>query len=104
MTFKEDCADLRNTRVVDIVKELRAANAQVDVHDPLADGAEAARELGLTLVDQPSMGVYDAVVLAVPHRKFRDIGPEGVRAFGKPGAVLFDVKSVLPAGAADGRL
>lgn len=104
LTFKEDCPDLRNTRVVDIVKELVAANAQVEVHDPLADHHEASHELGLQLVSQPEPGSYDAVVLAVPHQRFVALGAPGVRAFCKPDGVLFDVKSALPAEAVDGRL
>ncbi|GAB3337424.1 nucleotide sugar dehydrogenase [Marilutibacter aestuarii] len=104
LTFKEDCPDLRNTRVTDIVRELRASHACVDVHDPLADPAEARAELGIDLVDAPAVGAYDAVVLAVPHREFLDGGLDAVRAYGKPGCVVYDVKSVLPAGSADGRL
>ncbi len=104
LTFKEDCPDLRNTRVTDIVRELRASHACVDVHDPLADPAEARAELGIELVGTPANGAYDAVVLAVPHRVFLDGGLEAVRAYGKPGCVVYDVKSVLPGGSADGRL
>ena len=105
LSFKEDCPDLRNTRVVDIVRELRAANVRVDVHDPWVDAAEAKRHYGIELVAEPPAGAYDAVVLAVAHAAFREQGGPGIRAYGKPGAsVVFDVKGVLPHGAVDGRL
>ena len=103
LTFKEDCPDLRNTRVVDIVRELQAANAQVDIHDPWADVGEAKRELGIDLVLKPEAGAYDAVLLAVAHKQFIDL-PGGVAAFGRDPSVVFDVKGVLPAGVADARL
>jgi len=103
LTFKEDCADLRNTRVVDIVRELQASNAQVDIHDPWADAEEARRELGLDLVAKPEAGAYDAVVLAVAHTRFLDL-PGGVAAFARDPGVVFDVKGVLAAGVADARL
>jgi len=104
LTFKEDCPDLRNTRVVDIIRELRTSKAQVDVYDPWADADEAERELGIRPIAEPAVGNYDAVVLAVAHRQFREMGPEKVRSFGRRGAVVYDVKHVLPADSADGRL
>ncbi|KGM56545.1 Vi polysaccharide biosynthesis protein VipA/TviB [Lysobacter arseniciresistens ZS79] len=104
LTFKEDCPDLRNTRVVDIVRELEASHAQVDVHDPWADAGEARAVLGLRLVEAPARGAYDAVILAVPHRRLLEQGAEGVRGYGKPECVVYDVKSALSDGAADGRL
>ncbi|MFZ5669630.1 MAG: nucleotide sugar dehydrogenase [Pseudomonadota bacterium] len=104
LAFKENCPDLRNTKVVDIVAELAEHRMRVDVHDPWVDPAEARSEYGLTLTDSPAAGEYDVVVLAVAHRQFVGLGPEGVRAFGKPTAVLYDVKSVLPRDAVDGRL
>lgn len=104
LAFKEDCADLRNTRVVDIVRELQAANANVEVWDPVADSGQAAAMLGLTMVSDPSPGAYDAVVLAVAHSGLVGLGIEGIRALGKPGAIVYDVKSVLPADGVDARL
>ncbi len=104
LAFKENCPDLRNTRVVDILAELRNYSAEVDVHDPWVDAALAYEEYGITLTAQPHAGTYDAVILAVSHREFADLGAEGIRAFGKPGSVLFDVKAVLPRDAVDGRL
>jgi UDP-N-acetyl-D-galactosamine dehydrogenase len=104
VTFKEDCPDLRNTRVREIVDELRACNAQIDVYDPHADKDACERECGIRPIDQPQAGSYDAIVLAVAHSEFRALGAAGVRAFAKPKAVIYDVKYVLPANAVDGRL
>ena len=104
LAFKENCPDLRNTRVVDIVRALSDYSAQVDVFDPWVDGAQAQHEYGLTPVDAPEDGAYDAVILAVGHDEFRELGASGVRAFGKPECVVYDVKYVLPREAVDGRL
>ena len=104
LTFKENCTDLRNTRVIDLVDELRSYNANVDIYDPWVDPAEADREYGVTLVETPQHGVYDAMILAVAHRQFHQLGIEGIRALGKAGSVLYDVKHVLPIGEVDGRL
>jgi UDP-N-acetyl-D-galactosamine dehydrogenase len=103
LTFKEDCPDLRNTRVVEIVRELQAAQAKVDVYDPLADASEAELEHGIQLIDAPLENSYDAIVLAVAHRQFNST-EKSVRRFGKPNHVVFDVKSELPPGEFDGRL
>ena len=104
LAFKENCPDLRNTRVTDIIAELKSYNAQVDVHDPWVATAHAQSEYGLALVDKPAAGAYDAVVMAVAHDQFVALGADGIRAFAKPGAVLFDVKRALPRGSADGSL
>ena len=105
LTFKENCPDVRNTKVVDIVRTLQSYNAQVDVYDPWIDVAEAQHEYGLQcLTDMPAAGQYAAIVLAVGHEQFMAWGESGIKALGQPGAVLFDVKSILPLGAADGRL
>jgi len=105
LTFKENCPDLRNTKVIDLIEGLKAYNTSVDVYDPWVDFAEAQTEFGLACLKQlPSLGEYSAVILAVGHMQFQDLGADGIRAFGKPNAVLFDVKSVLPLGSADGRL
>ena len=105
LAFKENCPDLRNTRVVDIIADLQGNNAQVDVWDPCVETAEAREEYALDLVEgEPEAAAYDAVVLAVPHREFVALGGEGVRRLGRENAVVFDVKSVLPAGSADLRL
>jgi UDP-N-acetyl-D-galactosamine dehydrogenase len=105
LTFKENCPDVRNTKVVDIVKALHAYNTQVDVYDPWIDVQEAEHEYGLQCLKQaPAQGQYTAIVLAVGHHQFLAMGESGIKAWGQPGAVLFDVKSILPGGAADGRL
>ena len=105
LTFKENCPDLRNTKVVDIVRTLRGYSTDVDVYDPWIDVDEAQHEYGLAcLREMPSQHRYAAVVLAVAHKHFVELGAAGIRDFGQPGAVLYDVKSALPPGAADGRL
>jgi UDP-N-acetyl-D-galactosamine dehydrogenase len=104
LAFKENCPDLRNTRVVDIVASLKAYNADVDVHDPWVDAEQARHEYGIAMMVQPSMANYDAVIIAVGHQQFVALGTEGIRALGKASSVVYDVKYVLPREAADGRL
>ena len=104
LTFKEDCPDLRNTRVVDVIEELERLGARVDVHDPWVDREEARHEYGLDVVASPEAGSYDAIILAVGHRQFRELGTDAIRSFGKSEHVLYDVKYVLPANESDGRL
>lgn len=105
LTFKENCPDLRNTRVVDIVHALQEYCTQVDVHDPWVSAEEARHEYGLEPISDPAHGTYDAIIVAVGHDQFRRLGAEGIRAFGKPaGNVVFDVKYVLPRDLVDGRL
>lgn len=104
LAFKENCPDLRNTRVVDIIQALRGYSAQVDVFDPWINAAEAEHEYGIVPLPAPEHGAYDAVVLAVGHDEFRDLGAAGIRAYGKPQSVVYDVKYVLPRDAVDGRL
>ena len=104
LSFKENCPDLRNTGVIDIIRELESYHARVEVHDPWVSKAEALEEYGLSLVDHPDEGGYDAVVLTVGHEDFRKAGAAGVRRFGKTGAVLFDVKSLFTRDEVDGRL
>ena len=104
LTFKENCPDLRNTGVIDIIKELQTFNTHVDIYDPWADAAEAHHEYGVSLIDKPTPGTYDAIIICVGHDKFKELGAEGIRALGKPGNVLFDVKHILPKSAVDARL
>ncbi len=104
LAFKENCPDLRNTRVVDIIGALQGYNARVDVHDPWVDAAEAEHEYGLAPIAQVDECSYDAIVLAVGHREFADMGAARIRALGKPHAVLYDVKCLLPRETVDGRL
>ncbi len=105
LTFKENCPDVRNTKVVDIIKGLKSYSAHVDVYDPWVDVAEAKHEYGLDCLTQvPVKGQYAAIVLAVGHEQFIALGPQGIKALGQPGAVIYDVKSILPIGDSDARL
>ena len=104
LAFKENCPDLRNTRVAELIAELQGYEAQVDVYDPRVDAAQAQHEYGLEMLPQLTDKRYDAVILAVAHAEFVALGAEGIRALGKPGGVLFDVKQVLPKEAVDDRL
>ena len=99
LAFKENCPDLRNTRVVDIVAELREYNCEVDVHDPWVSAEEAIHEYGIQPVANPEAGSYDAVVLAVAHAQFK-----GIRALGRASSVVYDLKYVLAPGESDLRL
>ncbi len=104
ITFKENCPDIRNTRVIDMIRELETYNARVDVHDPWAHGDETRAELGIDLVAQPRKGHYDAIIVATGHDQFKAMGAQAIRELGKPEAVLFDVKGILPKDQVDGRL
>lgn len=104
LAFKENCPDLRNTRVVDIIRELETYHAFVQVYDPWVDPDEALREYGLETVSAPCPSSYDAIILCVGHDQFKDMGAEAIRALGKPQHVLFDVKHVLPKHLVDARL
>nr|WP_296949362.1 Vi polysaccharide biosynthesis UDP-N-acetylglucosamine C-6 dehydrogenase TviB [uncultured Massilia sp.] len=104
LTFKENCPDLRNTKVVDIVTELKDYNVNVDVYDPWVSVEGAQHEYGITPVSAPVPGKYDAIIVAVAHNEFKQIGAAGLRAFGKEQHILFDLKYVLPKGDADIRL
>ena len=104
LAFKENCPDLRNTRVVDVIAELEGFGCQVDVHDPWADMAEARSEYGLELVETPEPDAYDGVVLAVAYRQFRSPGAETFRSFARPSYVFYDLKHVFADASSDLRL
>ncbi len=104
LTFKENCPDLRNTRVVDVVAELREYGVEVDVHDPWADAVEARHEYGLELTANPGAGAYDGIMLAVAHYQFAELGAFAMRKLGKPEHVLYDLKNILPRDQSDLRL
>ena len=104
LTFKENCPDLRNTRVVDIVSELGEYNVAVDVYDPWVDAGEAVQEYGITPIAEPRPGHYDGIILAVAHRQFTEMGCAAIRQLGKPQHVLYDLKYVLAPHDADLRL
>lgn len=104
LTFKENCPDIRNTRVVDLVHEFESYHANVDVYDPWVDPEEVRHEYGFGVVSEPQVAAYDVIILAVGHRQFLAMGADGIRAFGKEAHVLFDVKYLLPKDKVDDRL
>jgi UDP-N-acetyl-D-galactosamine dehydrogenase len=106
ITFKENCPDIRNSKVIDVVRELQKYGAQVDIHDPWANGAECKHEYGIRPVRNAmeNRGSYDAIVLAVSHREFKEIGAPGIRKLGKKNHVMYDIKHVFRASDTDGRL
>lgn len=104
LSFKENCPDLRNTRVVDVVSELREYNVVVDVYDPVVSPADALQEHGFSLVLEPQSGGYDGIILAVAHQAFITMGGDAIHRLGKPNHVLYDLKHLLPADRADLRL
>jgi len=104
LTFKENCPDLRNTRVVEMVEELQSYNANIDIYDPWVDSDEAYAEYGLRTIDNLSVDYYDVVVIAVAHDQFKAMGLEGIRKVAKENHVLYDIKYLLPSESVDGRL
>jgi UDP-N-acetyl-D-galactosamine dehydrogenase len=104
ITFKENCPDIRNSKVVDVVRELERQGARVDIYDPWASGRDCRHEYGLNTVPALRAGRYDAVVVAVAHREFRELGARGLRALCRRKHIVYDIKSVFPASAVDGRL
>jgi UDP-N-acetyl-D-galactosamine dehydrogenase len=104
LAFKENCPDLRNTRVVDIISELTDYNCKVDVHDPWVAVDEAKQEYQINLVSKPQACVYDAIILAVAHTKFKDMGSEAIRTYGNSNAIVYDLKHILKFNESDLRL
>ncbi len=96
LSFKENCPDIRNTRVVDLVRELKRYHADVDVHDPWVHAGDAVQEYDLRMIDSLPKNHYDAIVIAVAHDQFREMGIEAIRELGKPECVIFDVKHLFP--------
>lgn len=103
-TFKENCADTRNTRVADIVAELASYSIATDVHDPWVGVEKLSGDLGVSAVSTPQQGHYDAIIVAVGHRQFVELGSDAIRAFGKPDAVLYDIKGIFGKSGSDLRL
>lgn len=104
-TFKENCSDLRNTRVIDLVRELEGFSAKVDIYDPWADRAEAKHEYAIDLLAEiPTPGSYDALVVAVAHDQFKSLGIDGLRRLANGRAVIYDIKGIFPKNEVDGRL
>tara|TARA_R110000737_G_scaffold140777_2_gene171576 strand:- start:642 stop:1922 length:1281 start_codon:yes stop_codon:yes gene_type:complete len=104
LTFKENCPDLRNTKIVDIVSELKEYNVNVDVTDPWCSNAEAEHEYNLSLTQKPENDHYDAIILAVAHNEFKALGVDNIRKLGKKNHVLYDLKYLLPKESVDMRL
>lgn len=104
LTFKENCPDLRNTRIVDVVHELQEYGAEVDIYDPWVDSDEAMHEYGVTLVEEPKKSTYQGIILGVAHREFVEMGADKIRGFGSQGHVFYDLKSLFPAEETDLRL
>ncbi|MFM7403853.1 MAG: Vi polysaccharide biosynthesis UDP-N-acetylglucosamine C-6 dehydrogenase TviB [Erythrobacter sp.] len=104
LTFKENCPDIRNTKVVDVVRELKMLSMDVDVYDPWVKPEEAWAEYGVELVARPEAGAYDGIILAVAHDDFRELGAPAIRSLGKQQHLLFDLKHILPKESSDLRL
>jgi UDP-N-acetyl-D-galactosamine dehydrogenase len=104
LTFKENCPDLRNTKITDILNEFLSYNANVDVYDPWVNPEEAEKEYAIHPITEPKSGQYDGIILAVAHHQFINMGVTNIRALGKTNSVLFDVKGVLPVTEIDARL
>ena len=104
LTFKENCSDHRNTRVIDLVKIFKSFNCNVDIYDPWVNKSQAVHEYNIQLIDKPIKGKYDAIVLAVAHEEFKKLSEDQIRAFGKSNHILYDIKYLLKANESDGRL
>jgi len=104
VTFKENCPDIRNSKVIDVVRELEKYGAEVDIYDPWADGEECRHEYGVRPIRKLDSRCYDVVVVAVAHRQFRELGAAGVRRLCRKNHVVYDIKHVFPATEVDGRL
>ena len=104
LVFKENCPDLRNSKVVDVIRELQDYNVDLDTYDPWADAAIAYDEYNIDMIIEPEAGVYDGIIIAVAHQQFRDMTAQQIRAMGKSRHVLYDLKNVLPTDASDIRL
>ncbi len=104
LSFKENCPDLRNTRVIEMVEELKQCNADVDVWDPWVNEEEVLSEYGLSLIAQPRDNDYDTIIIAVSHNEFKELSASSIHAFGKDNHVLYDIKYLLDSSESDGRL
>jgi UDP-N-acetyl-D-galactosamine dehydrogenase len=104
LTFKENCPDHRNTRVVDLVKEFKSFSCNVDVYDPWVNKKQVAEEYKIEPIDKPIKDKYDAIILAVSHDEFKSLTESQIRSYGKSSHVLYDIKYLLKANQSDGRL
>ena len=104
LAFKENCPDIRNTRVVDLVEEFESFNCSIDLYDPWVSQDQAMNEYNIKLIEKPVKGKYDAIVLAVAHDIIKELSLEQIKAFGKDNHVLYDIKYLLGPNEVDGRL
>lgn len=104
LSFKENCPDIRNTRIIDVVRELEAMDCNVDVYDPWVSIEEAMHEFGFLPITELREGAYDAIVIAVSHQQFKELGAEKIKLLTKPNHVIYDLKAILPSSAVDLRL
>lgn len=104
LAFKENCPDIRNSKVIDVIEELKTLNAEVDIYDPWVDAEEAKREYGVELLKELNYSLYDSVILAVSHQQFEAMGIEKIRSLCKENNVIYDVKHLFSAEQVDGRL
>ena len=104
LAFKENCPDIRNTKIIDLVKHFQSFKCNVDVYDPLVSTDQAQKEYDIKLIDQPVIGKYDAILLAVAHDIFKEFTLEQIKAFGKDNHALYDIKYLLNSNQVDGRL
>ena len=104
LAFKEDCTDIRNTRVIDIYSEFIDLSCNVDIFDPLVNPSAASKEYGVSIISEPKQANYDVVILAVAHKVFKKISVDKINSFGKSNFVLFDIKYLINKELADGRL
>ena len=104
LTFKENCPDHRNSRVIDLIKQFKSFDCNVDVYDPWINKNQVAHEYNILPIDKPIKGKYDAIVIAVAHDEFKLLTEEQIRSYGKSSHVLYDIKYLLKANESDGRL
>lgn len=104
LSFKENCPDIRNTRVVDLIDGFNGFNLNVDVYDKWADKDQAINEYGIKLIDQPKEGKYDAIIFAVAHNEFKELSLNQIKNFGRKNHIIYDIKYILDLNDVDGRL
>ena len=104
LTFKENCPDIRNTKVIDVIEELSKYKCDVDVYDPLVEKGAAKNEYGIELIDKPELNAYDGIILAVSHDDFKNLGIEEIRNFGRKEHILYDLKCIFSVSQTDLRL
>ena len=104
LSFKENCPDIRNTKIIDIYNDLEAAGCQIDIYDPWISKEAALKEFGIDVIDYPEEGQYDAILIAVGHDEFRVMGSDAIRQFGNSEHILYDLKYLFNASEVDLRL